>query len=173
MVSRRNWIFAAVSCAALLGVTASASAKVYSSGDIDKKISDLGRTVAKIKVNKDVDISDVNVNVRISHTADDDLLIGLLGPRHEFTELVSQGDGLGHNLGTGPKSCHGTFTTFNDEAATSFTSGSAPYAGSFQPSESLQEYDGDSSQYTWKLYAFDLNQDDHGSLHCWQLDVAS
>ena len=100
------------------------------------------------------------------------MLVGLLGPRHEFIELVSQGSLSDKNMGSGAKSCHGTMTGFDDGSATSISSGTAPYDDVFHPDEGLDgEFVGDSAKYTWKLIVFDLNQDDDGTLHCWRLSL--
>lgn len=167
----RMILVGALTCAICAAATGTASAKVYSSGTIDKRIPDLGRAVSTIKVKKDVPITDINVNVRITHGFQEDLLVGLFG-HGEFTELVSQSDASGKSMGTGPKSCGGTFTTFDDEAVPTIPGSSAPYAGHFRPAGELNSaYEGDSAAARWKLYIFDLNASDKGHLHCWQLDI--
>jgi subtilisin-like proprotein convertase family protein len=171
-LSHRLILLSVLASATAVAAAGSASASIYSSGDIDKKVADLGRTVSTIKVRKDAEITDIDVNVRLSHSANEDLLIGLLGPGHEFEELVSQGQAGGENFGSGKKSCGGTFTTFDDDAGGPLSGGSSPYAASFQPSENLNgEFAGDPARYRWKLYVFDLNQSDSGTLHCWQLNI--
>ena len=171
-----NMIRAAMAFAAALAILAiaamPAAAATFSSGTVNKRIPEIGVAVSKIKVDAN-SLDDLNVKVRLSHSYTPDLTIGVLGPgkNGEFTELFAGwGTDDDNNLGFGSKSCSGTFTTFDDEGPFELADGVNPYtAGSFQPDEALSEYDDERVKGTWRLYVFDTNQDDGGTLHCWQL----
>jgi subtilisin-like proprotein convertase family protein len=161
----------------LLAVAPTANAATYSSGKVDRRIPQVGLAKSKIKVPQGSNITDVNVSVRISHTYTPDLIVGVQGPKENdgFQELANREGGTGFendkHFGSGKKSCKGNFTVFDDEAATPLSSGDNPFAGSFEPSEQLGEYDDESARGTWTLYVFDVNQHDSGTLHCWKLDI--
>ncbi len=152
-----------------------AAAATFSSGVVNKRIPEVGVAVSKIKVDAN-SLSDLNVKVRLSHSYTPDLTIGVLSPgkNGEFTELFAGwGTDNDNNLGLGSKSCSGTFTTFDDEGDFDLSEGVNPYAASFRPDEALDEYDDGRVKGTWRLYVFDTNQDDDGTLHCWQLRLQS
>lgn len=53
-------------------------------------------------------------------------------------------------------------TTFDDEAAQSISSGSAPYAGAYRPLQALSAFDGANPNGTWRLRIFDHRLGDYG-----------
>jgi subtilisin-like proprotein convertase family protein len=167
----------AVACVAVTGTAialiaaSSAGAKVYSSGDIDQHIPQEGAIVSKIRVKNPGTISDLNVRVRVSHGYDADLTITVKPPHSDFRHLTREYGNDGNNFGTGAKSCKGNFTVFDDEALTPISAGVAPFAGPFQPYNSLLPADGTSRKGTWKLFVVDDNYGDGGTLHCWQVQV--
>ena len=170
----RDLALVAVAAGALV-LAAPALAKVFSSGNLSKKIPEVGLAKSKIEVTKRGQVSDVNVEIRASHTYTCDLIVGVQGPgsNDQFIELMDDHcDGNDDDdLGTGSKSCAGEGTVFDDEAATAIGDGMNPYAGSFAPEESLDSYDDGRAKGTWTLYVFDINQSDSGTLHCWKLNV--
>jgi subtilisin-like proprotein convertase family protein len=173
---KRKRLVAAVVVLAALVLAAPGLAKVFSSGNLSKKIPEVGLAKSKIKVTRPGQVTDVNVKVRLSHTYTCDLIVGVQGPgeNDDFTELSNDNcDSAGDDadFGSGSKSCSGTPTEFDDEAAGPLSTGVNPYAGSFQPDESLQAYDGERAKGTWTLYVFDINQGDNGKLHCWKLNI--
>jgi subtilisin-like proprotein convertase family protein len=172
--TRKRLIAAAIALVALV-LAAPALAKIFSSGNIAKKIPEVGLAKSKIRVDQGGDVTDVNVKVRLSHTYTCDLIVGIQGPQDNdsFIELSSENCSGNHenNFGNGSKSCSGTPTVFDDEAGTAIGAGSNPYAGSFIPDEGLDDFDDDPAKGTWTLYVFDINQHDDGTLHCWKLDI--
>jgi subtilisin-like proprotein convertase family protein len=171
-----------VTCAALaagLLLPGVAGAKVFSSGDVDKRIPKVGLAMTKIKVNQPGKVTDIDVEVRITHSYTPDLVVGLLGPNKgsQFQELALHESGSGTSnetdFGTGAKSCKGTNTRFDDEAGTELENGDNPFVGSFRPEFSLSTFDDERARGTWRLYVFDLNQGDGGSLHGAKLDIAT
>jgi len=158
-----------------LVLAAPALAKVFSSGNVDRKIPEVGLAKSKIKVDQNGNVTDVNVKVRLSHSYTCDLIVGLQGPaaNDDFIELSNQNcnGGDDNHFGSGSKSCAGDATEFDDEAATLIADGGNPFAGSFQPDEALDDFDEDPAKGTWTLYVFDINQSDDGRLHCWKLNI--
>jgi hypothetical protein len=60
-------------------------------------------------------------------------------------------------------------TVLDDEAATSITSGSPPFTGSYRPEEALSTFDGLSAQGSWTLKVVDDAYLDQGTLDSWSL----
>jgi subtilisin-like proprotein convertase family protein len=172
--STRNRLIAASVALVALVLAAPVLATVFSSGNLSKRIPEVGLAKSKIKVTKGGDVTDVNVKVRLSHTYTCDLIVGVQGPpaNDAFIELSNGNcDGNDNHFGTGSKSCSGTPTEFDDEAVDPISAGANPYAGSFQPDEALNSFDDGPAKGTWTLYVFDINQGDHGTLHCWKLNI--
>jgi PKD repeat protein len=61
-------------------------------------------------------------------------------------------------------------TTFDDEASSAISSGTAPYFGSFQPAGSLADFDQEEMQGTWTLWAYN-NNGYLGSISEWSIRV--
>ena len=66
-----------------------------------------------------------------------------------------------------------TNTVFDDEAATSITTGSAPFTGTFRPEGSLAVLDGKLANGTWTLEVSDVVFGDAGTLNSWQLSIGN
>ena len=118
-------------------------------------------------------VSDVNVSVRLNHTFDADLDLSLLDPFGRQVDLSSDNGGAGDNYGTGANDCTGTPTTFDDEAATAITAGTAPFAGSFRPEQPLSAFDGRGMNGTWTLRVTDDLGGDVGVVGCVTLQITS
>jgi subtilisin family serine protease/subtilisin-like proprotein convertase family protein len=116
-------------------------------------------------------VSDVNVRLRLDHPYISDLGVYLIGPDGTVVELSSDNGDDGDNYGTGANDCTGTFTVFDDAAATSITAGTPPFAGTFRPEGALSAFNGKSLNGTWKLRFYDDLAPDTGLLGCWQLEV--
>jgi uncharacterized repeat protein (TIGR01451 family) len=109
----------------------------------------------------DVDtVLDVNVRLNILHTYDGDLDIFLIGPDGTRVELTSDNGGSGNDF---------VNTTFDDEATTAITSGSAPFSGRFRPEGSLATLDGQPAAGAWTLEVTDDAGADTGQLANWTL----
>ena len=124
-------------------------------------------------------ITDVNVCMALNHTFDGDLDIVLAGPGGLVQHLTSDNGSSGDNFGNAS-----TGTYFDDEAATSITTGVAPFAGSFIPETtaqpmtapapaatagSLSRWDGMSANGAWTLWIDDDAAGDIGTLRHWSL----
>ena len=107
-------------------------------------------------------ITDVNVTLNITHTWDSDLDIFLISPTGTSVELSTDNGSSGDNY---------TGTTFSDAAATSITSGSAPFTGTFQPETPLSALNGEAIAGVWTLSITDDAGGDVGTLVSWTLDV--
>ena len=95
-----------------------------------KAISDLSTIESTLSVPDSYSLTDVNVTIgRIVHTFDADLDIYLVHPDATVVELSTDNGSLGDNY---------VNTVLDDEAATSITTGSAPFTGSYRP-EGLPE----------------------------------
>ena len=108
-------------------------------------------------------IVDVNVNVNITHPADGELNLALLPPSGTPVILAQFLGGTGDNY---------TNTVFDDEAVTSITSASAPFAGVFKPFYSLSQLDGGSPNGTWKLRLDDVAAGNSGTLLSWSIQIS-
>jgi subtilisin-like proprotein convertase family protein len=132
----------------------------YDSTDVPKTIVDSTTITSTIDVAEAELVVDVNVGLSLTHTYDGDLDIFLVGPDGTRVELCTDNGGTGENF---------TDTVFDDEAATSITSGSAPFTGSFQPEGSLADLDGIAAAGTWTLEVTDDAGGDTGELLAWSL----
>ena len=106
-------------------------------------------------------VFDVDVTIDITHVWDGDLDILLQSPAGTAVELTSDNGGSNDDF---------TDTTFDDEAAVSIISGSAPYTGSFQPEGSLADFDLEAGDGTWLLVVTDdFPSADDGVLNSWSV----
>jgi subtilisin-like proprotein convertase family protein len=145
---------------------------VYSSGNIAVPIPDDNPTGASVDINvPDAGtVTDVNVRVRINHTFDSDLAIGL-NHSNAGNALSNNNDGSGDNYGTGSNDCSGTKTIFDDQAGTSITAGTPPYAGSFMPQSGLSIHNGAPSNGLWTVTVVDSVEQDTGVIGCVELEI--
>ena len=107
-------------------------------------------------------VGDLNVHLDISHQQDADLDVYLIGPNGTRVELFTDVGGGGDNF---------SGTILDDEALTPITSGSAPFAGSYQPEGSLSDFDESDAQGTWTLEISDDRRRRSGSLNSWSIEV--
>jgi len=115
-----------------------------------------------ISITDDFLIEDVNVTLDITHTWVSDLDMKLIAP--DGTEVILAED-------QGGSDDNYTNTTFDDEATTPITGGSAPFTGTFQPQGSLADFNGIQSVGDWTLSIFDDANQDGGSLNSWSLQL--
>lgn len=121
-------------------------------------------TTSVISIATDQPVSDVNVTVNLTHTFVGDLDMKLVGPDNTEVVLVDRVGGSGDNF---------TNTTFDDEASTPISAGSAPFSGTFQPSGSLSDFQGVMSAGDWSLIITDNANADGGDLLDWTLEICS
>src|SRR5262249_3569572 len=113
----------------------------------------------------------LTVSLNINHSSDSDLDIFLQGPDGTIVELSTDNGGSGNNYGNG---C-AQRTTFDDNAATSITTGAAPFFGTFRPEGKLSDFRGKSGadvNGTWTLLVSDDTVNAiAGELDCWTLNL--
>lgn len=117
---------------------------------------------AIVNIQNDLPVTDVNVTISIDHTWDSDLVISLESPNGTSVTLSAGNGGSGDNY---------TNTMFDDDAATSITSGSPPFTGVFQPEGSLADFNGESGVGDWTLVVTDTATGDGGSINEFTLEV--
>jgi subtilisin-like proprotein convertase family protein len=125
-------------------------------------IADKSTFLSTLNISDDFSISDVDVQLDIDHTRVSDLDIFLVNPSDTQVELLSDVGGNGDDFAS---------TIMDDEAATSITSGSAPFSGSFQPEQPLDVFDGENALGVWTLEVRDDKKKQTGTLQGWSLMV--
>jgi autotransporter-associated beta strand protein len=113
-------------------------------------------------------IMKVAVSLYLTHTYDQDLTnISLIGPDGTTVMLSAANGGSGQNYGSGTNDA--SRTTFDDAAATSITSGTAPFVGTFRPQSPLSAFIGSASNGNWRLHIADGYGGSLGTLRTWSL----
>jgi subtilase family serine protease len=136
-----------------------------SSTDVPKPIPDVTTITSTALVSGlGGSITDLNVKLNISHTYDADLVITLISPTGTQVTLASHNGGSRNNF---------TNTTFDDQAATSISSGSAPFSGTYRPISALSALNGTASNGTWTLQVADTAALDTGTLISWSLQITT
>ncbi len=111
----------------------------------------------------------VAVSLYLTHPRDQDLTnISLIGPDGTMVMLSAANGGSGQNYGSGTDDA--SRTTFDDAAATSITSGTAPFAGTFRPQSPLSAFIGNTNvNGYWRLHIADGYSGSSGTLRAWSL----
>jgi subtilisin-like proprotein convertase family protein len=109
-------------------------------------------------------IADVNVRLSITHTYNSDLDVFLISPSGKRVELFTDVGGSGKNF---------TNTMLDDAAATTITTGTAPFTGTFRPEGKLSDFNGLDANGTWTLEISDDASGDTGTLTAWSLDITA
>jgi len=113
----------------------------------------------------------VVVSLHITHTADSDLDLSLIGPDGTTVNLSSDNGGTNDDYGTDCGDDRER-TTFDSAAATSILAGTAPFVGSYRPEQSLaafNEKSGAAVNGTWTLRIADDTAGAVGSIRCCSL----
>jgi subtilisin-like proprotein convertase family protein len=152
--------------------TAQSITTVYSSGNIAVPIPDNNPTGASVTINvpDTGPVTDVNVRIRLDHTFDSNLVIGL-SHATSGNALSNGNGGSGDNYGTGANDCSGTKTVFDDSAATPISAGTAPFAGTFMPQSGLSIHNGSPNNGAWILTVVDTVAGDTGTIGCFELET--
>jgi subtilisin-like proprotein convertase family protein len=106
-----------------------------------------------------------NVTVAIgslTHSFVSDLQIELTSPQGTTVRLFDRAGSSGDNLAN---------TVFDDAAATPIAAGTAPFTGSFIPSQPLAAFKGERANGNWTLTVRDLAAEDTGTLSSWSMAV--
>jgi subtilisin-like proprotein convertase family protein len=122
---------------------------------IDASFVQSGISFADVYMANDSVISDVNIEVSIQHTYLSDMILSLLAP--DGTEVI-----LARNIGGA--SSNFVNTVFDQEATNLTENGSAPFTGSFLPTEDLSVFNGQSSLGLWRLKVEDVGAQDTGRI---------
>jgi VCBS repeat-containing protein len=127
-----------------------------------KTIKDRAKTTSTISVPDAMSIVDVNVQLTISHTRDQDLDVYLIAPDGTRVELFTDVGGNGD---------HFTGTVLDSQASTSITAGSAPFASTYRPEGSLSVLNNKNALGTWTLEITDDQLLYSGTLTSWSITV--
>ncbi len=103
-------------------------------------------------------VLDLDVNLSINHSNDEDLYIWIYRSGISNTELSTSNGGNGANY---------TNTTFDDEAEIPITQSTAPFTGSFKPEQVLSVYNETELHGTWKLRMLNNSHTLTGQLVNW------
>jgi Ca2+-binding RTX toxin-like protein len=114
-------------------------------------------------VNESGIIADLNVWLNITHTFDRDLSAYLIGPDGTSVELFANVGSSGDNFQS---------TQLDDEATTTISSGTAPFSGSYRPSQALSVFDGMNTAGVWNLKVVDNANGDVGQLIAAQIEFS-
>ena len=133
----------------------------YTAGSLPQDISSGSTTSSIITVTDTFSISDVNVsNLNISHTFINDLRVLLTSPSGAEVAILDQVCAGEDNI----------LVNLDDEGASSLPC--PPTDGdSYQPSNALSSFDGQSSAGNWTLSVSDLVAGDEGTLNAWNLEL--
>lgn len=125
-------------------------------------IQDNSTTVFPLSVVDEFQIADLDVELSIRHSRTSDLDVFLVSPNGIRVELFSDIGGTGDNISP---------TTLDDEATTSITLESAPFAGRFTPEGRLSDFDGIDIVGLWRLEVTDDRRREIGSVESWAISV--
>ena len=101
-----------------------------------------GTSAFTFKVSEGQSIDDVNLRFSAAHTYDSDLAVSLISPSGTTMLLFN---------GVGESGDNFQDTLLDDSVATTMSNASAPFNGTFKPSEALSVFHGQNPQGTWQL----------------------
>lgn len=107
-------------------------------------------------------VQNVKVTVNITHTYDGDLTLTLIPPIGAPITLSAKRGGFGDDFAG---------TVFDDSAATSITTGTAPFMGPFRPETPLATANGITAAGNWQLKVVDSDNVDVGTIDSWTLSL--
>ena len=115
----------------------------------------------------------VTVSLYLTHTNTGDLALVLFAPDGTGVPLTTFNGGAGANYGAGCDD--GSRTRFDDAAASTITSATAPFVGDFRPQGNLATFVGHTGAAVngpWRLQVRDALGGNTGILQCWSLFIA-
>jgi subtilisin-like proprotein convertase family protein len=133
---------------------------VLTSTNIPKTIADNATVTSTIVFSETMTVKRVVMQLNITHTWDEDLLIKLISPSGTSLTMSDSNGFLGENY---------TNTIFNSSCGTSITSGFPPYNGCYSPEQSLTGFNNQPLNGTWTLSVKDQATYDTGTLNSWRL----
>ena len=132
----------------------------YQAGGMPLAIPDLGTILSPLTITDDFLISDLDVELTLSHTWNDDLDVYLIAPDGTRIELFTDVGGSSQGF---------TGTILDDQATQAIGSGTAPFTGRFRAEGLLSAVNGMRTAGTWKLEVSDDYQYDTGVINSWAL----
>jgi subtilisin-like proprotein convertase family protein len=137
----------------------------FDTNDLPLEISEEGTptVTAKIFLSEDLQVSDVNVNLEISHTFLEDLTVSLISPTGTRVTLLSKNCGNLNNI----------IAAFDDEGVEINCSGNPAINGVVKPLGSLASFNGESTLGEWVLEVEDGAVSDGGSLDAFSLEICA
>ncbi|NQU23179.1 MAG: tandem-95 repeat protein [Candidatus Nealsonbacteria bacterium] len=145
-----------------MAVTVIAAVRVYDSGQVDLEIPDQGTLTATLTVDDSFSIADLDVELNINHSLDQELGVFLISPGGTRVELFTDVGGRGDNF---------TGTILDDEASELIADGVAAFTGRYQPEGNLSDFDGGDVGGDWTLEITDDKRRTGGTLVSWSLTV--
>jgi 1,4-alpha-glucan branching enzyme len=143
---------------------------VFASTNVNLAIADNSTTYSELTIAEAGApvIGDVNVQLRINHNYDKDLVLALQHPDGSEVLLVNRRGRNGDHFGTG--ACgSGTNTVLDQGAAASIASGNAPFAGTYRPENTLDTFNGKPLNGIWRLRMKDSYAQNVGTALCWSI----
>lgn len=126
-------------------------------------------TTANVTVNStltipdNLNITDVNVTLNITHTWINDLVITLISPTGTQVQLV--------NRPCANAALNNAVATFDDDGITLVCGNNPAISGVVRPTQVLSALNGQVSQGTWTLRVLDAANQDGGSINSWSLNL--
>ena len=146
----------------------------YVSNDVPKAIQDLqpttptntlGRTTSILTVSDSVKITDLDVKLNITTSANNaDLNVFLKSPDGKQVKLFD-------DVGFQQRNFRNTI--LDDEASKAITAGSQPFTGIFKPEGKLRDFDGRNAAGNWQLIIEDDYRGGVATLNSWEIVVKS
>lgn len=117
---------------------------------------------SSLNVSDDIDMSTVTVDVNISHTYLEDLIVSLISPQGTVITLVDSSCGNRNDM----------VVTFDDQGNSPFCATTSPtLSGLVIPKDALAVLAGESSSGNWSLQVEDTASFDGGAINSWALNV--
>ncbi|MEM7484211.1 MAG: reprolysin-like metallopeptidase [Bacteroidota bacterium] len=116
-----------------------------------------------LQFTEDLIITDININLELSHTFLQDLIITLISPAGTRVALISSLCGDLNNVNA----------TFDDDGASIVCSGNPAISGTVNPSGSLAAFNGESILGEWILEIKDQANGDGGTLTSFSMEVCA
>lgn len=134
----------------------------FTSSDVPRTIPDSGAVLSTDAVTGLFgSITHLSVTVNISQSNDSDLELDLISPAGTSVRLIDNVTDTGQNF---------TNTVLDDGASNAVENGSAPFTGTFRPSNPLHLFDGQNPDGTWQLRLQNFQPGDTGRLNSWSLN---
>jgi subtilisin-like proprotein convertase family protein len=137
----------------------------YSSANVPVTLPDLANSISALTTSGLPGVvTNITVTLNISHNFDGNLVADLVAPNGKTVNLFTNVGGSGANFGN---------TTFDDTAATTITTGVAPFSGSYRPQQALSTLDGGAPNGTWTLRINDVIAQNSGVLNSWSIRLTT